>query len=134
MRSIPLVNVNFTEKPLQEALREVETRTNRNVVLAPQAGDRAKTPISTRFTNVPVDTAVATLAEMAGLKMARRGNVLLVTTAERAKEFDPPPPAIPPGFGFPCNPLLQFDPQAEDLKKKVAELEKTVAELKKDKK
>lgn len=126
MRNIPLVNVSFAEKPLQEALRDVETRANRNIVLAPQAGERAKTPVTARFTNVPVDAAVATLAEMAGLKMARRGNVLLVTTTERAKEFDPP---VPPPQGIFGGPFGVPDPQVEELKKKVAELEKTIAEL-----
>jgi hypothetical protein len=134
--SIPLVNVNFIERPLQEALREVEIRSNRSIALSSLVGEKGKTLITTRFTNVPVDTAVATLAEMAGLKMASKGNVLLVTTSERAKEFDPPPPLLPQGLGFPGFPNLpsQTDQQAEELKKKVAELEKTIAELKKDKK
>ena len=133
VRSIPLVHVSFKEVSLQDALREVELRTNRSIVLASQAGEKAKMMISARFTNVPVDTAVATLAESAGLKMARKGNVLLVTTAERAKEFAPP--ALPNlqglgGFGFGLGGLPQ-DPQVEELKKKVADLEKIVDELKK---
>jgi len=142
--SIPLVNVNFEDRPLRDALRDVEIRTNRSIALAPQANDRGNIPIKTRFTNVPVDSAVATLAEMAGLKMARKGNVLLVTTVERAKEFEPPPPA--PLFGLnnlnnllpnnllPNNSPQTPDAQVEELKKKVAELEKTIAELKKEKK
>lgn len=134
IRSIPLVHANYKEVALQDALRDVEVRTNRSIVLASQAGDKAKTVISARFTNVPVDTAVATLAESAGLTMARKGNVLLVTTAERAKEFAPPMNPYP--FGIGCNPLgnpfgFQVDPQVEELKKKVADLEKTIAELKK---
>lgn len=136
VRSIPLVNVNFAEKTLEGALKEIEVRTNRTIVLAPQGGDKAKTLVTARFTNVPVDTAVTALAEMAGLKMARRGSVLLVTTAERAKEFDPPAPfGVGGGFlsglsGFPYMPA----DGVEDLKKRVAELEKTIVELKKEKK
>ena len=67
IRAIPLVSASFNEKPLVDALKDVEMRTNRSIVLANQAGDKAKTVISARFTNVPVETAVATLSEMAGL-------------------------------------------------------------------
>lgn len=130
-RSIPLVHVNFKEVALQDALREVELRTNRSIVLATQAGDKGKTPITARFTNVPVDTAVATLAESAGLQMVRKGNVLIVTTAERARELAPAP-VNPYPFGLPLGvPGLTADPQIEELKKKLAELEKTIETLKK---
>jgi hypothetical protein len=132
IRSIPLVNANFKEISLQDALREVELRTNRSIVLAPLAGDKAKTTITARFTNVPVDTAVATLAESAGLGVGRKGNVILVTTVERAKEFAPVVPANPFPFGIaPAIPGFNVDPQIEELKKKVAELEKTIEALKK---
>jgi hypothetical protein len=127
IRSIPLVHANFKEVSLQDALREVELRTNRSIVLTPQAGDKARTSITARFTNVPVDTAVATLAESAGLKMARKGNVLLVTTADRAREFAPPPN---PSLSFGLGGVLVSDPQIEELKKKVADLEKTIEGLK----
>jgi hypothetical protein len=131
-RSIPLVHANFKDVSLQDALREVEVRTNRSIVIATQAGDKAKTSITARFTNVPVDTAVATLAESVGLTMARKGNVLLVTTAERAREFVPAPLAntLPGGFG-PGISGVTTDPQVEELKKKVAELEKVIEGLKK---
>lgn len=141
VRSVALLNVNLQDKPLQDALREVESRTNRTIVLAPQSGDRGKTPITTRFTNVPVETAVAALAEMAGLKMARKGNVLLVTTEERAKAFDVPVPSAPAqNILAPCNPLgggffnlAATDANVEELKKKIASLEKALEEIKKEK-
>lgn len=129
VRSIPLVTVSFGEKNLIEALRDIEVRTNATIILANQAAEKAKTPIQARLTNVPVDTAVATLAEMAGLKLARRGNVLLVTTAERAKDFDPPPPPQPMGTIGGLGVVPQGDAAAE-LKAQVAELEKELAERK----
>ncbi len=122
IRSIPLITISFHGQTLEEALRIIELRSNRTTVLANQAADSGKTPINARFTNVPVDSAVAALAEMAGLKMARKGNVLLVTTTERADEFAPAP-ATPP----------QPDPSVEELKKRVADLEKAVEELKQKK-
>ena len=132
MCSIPLVNVHFEDQPLQSAIREVELRTNRSIALAPQAGEKSKTSITTRLTNVPVDTAVATLAEMAGLKMVRKGNVLLVTTSERAKEFDPPTPRLPVMVAppAPAPSAVAHNEQIEEMKKKIAELEKTIGELK----
>lgn len=130
IRSIPLVHANFKEVPLQDALREVELRTNRSIVLASQAGEKGKSAITARFTNVPVETAVAALAESAGLNVARKGNVLIVTTAERAKELIPPAPNYFP-FGIAPGIPLPVDPQVEELKKKVADLEKTIEGLKK---
>jgi len=104
---------------LEDALKEIELRTDCTIILANQAAESKKTPITARFTNVPVDTAVAAVAEMAGLKMVRNGNVLLVTTAARADEFK--------------RVSLPSDQSSEDLKKKIAELEKTIGELKQKK-
>lgn len=142
-KNIPLVNAHFTERPLSEALREIGSRANWSVVLSPQTEEEGKTQVTARFANVPVDTAVATLAEMAGLKMSRKGNVLLVTTAERAEEFDPPhvSPQVKEGGGLgggglsnlPNN-AAQTDPTVEELKKKLAAVEKAIEGMKKDKK
>jgi hypothetical protein len=134
----PLTAVSFNEKPLEDALKEISVRTNRTIVVANQAGESKKTPITARFTNVPVDRAVETIAEMAGLKMFRKGNVLLVTTPARAKELDPAPPPRPQiigngGLGGGIGPISGGVPTAqanEDLKKKIAELEKAIDELK----
>jgi hypothetical protein len=122
IRSIPLITISFRGQPLEEALRIVELRSNRSIVLANQAADNGKTPITARFNNVPVDSVVATLAEMAGAKLARKGSVLLVTTAERADQFDPAPPSPPPA-----------DPSVEELKKRIGDLEKALEELKQKK-
>jgi hypothetical protein len=152
----PLATVSFNEKPLEDALKEIGIRTNRTIVVANQVAENRKTPITGRFTNVPVDRAVETIAEMAGLKMFRKGNVLLVTTAARADVLAPAPARrisnagqIPPisgafsfnagqvqgigGGGFPVNPLPATDQSSEELKMKVAELEKTISELKQKK-
>ena len=134
--SINLLTASFTEKPLQEALKEIELRTNSTIVLANQAGENGRAFVTARFTNVPVESAVATLAELAGLKMARKGNVLLVTTQERADEFAPgpapeAPPAPMPGGIAPMP--AAADQSIEALKMKVAELEKAIAELKQKK-
>ncbi|MCE9531530.1 MAG: hypothetical protein K8T89_10475 [Planctomycetes bacterium] len=125
IRATAFVTANYGERPLQDALKDIEVRTSRTIVLANQAAEKGKTPVTARLTNVPVDTAVSTLAEMAGLKLIRKGNVLLVTTPERYKELETLPPVFPSGYGPP------MDPRVDELKKKIEELEKQVEAFKK---
>ena len=51
----------------------------------------AKAPVSIQLEDVPLETAVRLLAEMAGLKPVRVGNVLFVTKKETANELAPTP-------------------------------------------
>ena len=44
------------------------------------------TKVSARLTNVPVDTAVRILCDMAGLSVVRIDNVFYVTSAENAQK------------------------------------------------
>jgi hypothetical protein len=131
-----LLTISFNDKPLDEVLKEIGSRSNRTIVIANQSAENKKTPITARFANVPIDRAVDTIAEMAGLKMFRQGNVLLVTTAARAKELESAasaqraPSAILPISGPGPNPL---DKTIEDLGKRVAELERSIGELKQKK-
>ncbi len=131
-----LVTLSIRDKPLREALKDLESRSNQTIVLANQTADTAETSVTACFANVPIERAVATLAEMAGLTSVLRGNVLLVTTEDRAKELYMPPsqqPAVSPhhGFcgvgGFPANPV-------DELRQKLALLEQKLAEANKDKK
>jgi hypothetical protein len=81
-----------------------------NVVLDPRAlaPDQAKLTVSGQFANVPVDTAVRVLANMADLQAVRLDNVLYVTTPKRATQLQaetkpadeaPRPPTSPRQFG-----------------------------------
>ncbi len=80
-----IINLTFKNKPLASALEEITDATGANVILAPQAGDKAKDPVTARFANTPVHVAVRTLCEMNDLGVIEDGNVLLVTSRERAE-------------------------------------------------
>ena len=81
----PLVNVAFDRQPLDEALEELARTTEGfNVVLNGAVKDK-KVAVSATFRNVPLDTAVWTLADMAGLSVTRKGNMLYVTQKQPAR-------------------------------------------------
>ncbi len=80
---LPLVSASFDNKPLGEALRELARQGEMNIVVD-AAAEKAKAPVSARFVNAPLDTAVRVLADMAGLKPFPVDNLFYVTTAENA--------------------------------------------------
>jgi hypothetical protein len=82
-----LVVCNCEKIPLEKALNDLAKLHNRTVVLSPQAEKELSQPISARLINVPFDVAVESLADMAGLKLVRKSNVLLVTTKKQAAEL-----------------------------------------------
>jgi hypothetical protein len=86
---LPLTHARFDKTPLADALKELADQTGFNVVLDPKAGDKAKTSVTARLTNLPLDTAVETLADMAGLQLSRSDNVLYVTADGRPLRKQP---------------------------------------------
>lgn len=79
------VNLTFRAKPLSEALEEIAEATGANVALSPTVpADVRKAPVTARFANAPVATAVRTLCELTETGVIEDGNVLIVTTRERA--------------------------------------------------
>ena len=79
----PLVSGEFDKVPLEAALKEL----NRygNVVLDVRAGKEGQTPVTADLSNVPLDTAVRMLGDMAGLKVVKLDNSLYVTSKDNAK-------------------------------------------------
>ncbi len=76
----PTVSLDFDNKPLHEALREIANTTGINVVLdARVPADVRSVAVTASLTNVPVDTAVRLLADMNGLQATSVDNVLYVT-------------------------------------------------------
>lgn len=95
VRAIPYVTATFRDTPVAEALRDVAARAGRNVVLSAAAADKAQTKVSVGLSNVAFETAAASLAEAAGLRAFRTGNVVVIVTPERAKQLESPPDGGP---------------------------------------
>jgi RNA polymerase sigma factor (sigma-70 family) len=80
-----LIYEDLEEAALPAALRKVSEATGVTVVLDPKAYPKESTPkLTAKLMNVPVETAVRVLADMADLQVIRLDNVLYVTTAQKA--------------------------------------------------
>jgi hypothetical protein len=90
------VDVDFDRAELAAALKKLAGDAGVNLALDPRAEKEASAKVSLRAEDMPLETAVRLLAEMAGLKTVRIGNVLFVTTktvaAEMRQDAPPPPP------------------------------------------
>jgi hypothetical protein len=86
-RGLPaLVDAEFDATPLKEALRKLsEAEGSFFSVVVNASLIEAKAPVTARFRNVPLDTAVWILADMAGLTVLREDNLLYVTSREAAR-------------------------------------------------
>jgi hypothetical protein len=104
-RDLPLVHCEFDKLPLADALKEVADAADFEIILDARMAEGAKAPITASLDNVPVDTAVQLLADMADLKSVLIDNVLYVTLKENARTLE-----------------------AENLKRKTAAQEKKAAE------
>lgn len=85
-RALRLVWEDFDNVSFQSALQTLGDASGMNVILDTRAveADKAKTPVTARFANVQVDTAVRILASMLELQVVKVENVLYVTTEKRA--------------------------------------------------
>jgi hypothetical protein len=77
-----LVTADFSKQHLQSVLDRISNLSGRTVALDPRTQNKGETAITVRLLNVPVETAVELVAEMAGLAVVRRPNVFFVTTKE----------------------------------------------------
>lgn len=81
------VNVDMDKVELATALRRMARDAGVNVILDSRIEKDALAKVSLQLEDVPLDTAVRLLAEMANLKPVRVGNVLFVTSKENANEM-----------------------------------------------
>jgi hypothetical protein len=80
--------VNLDETPLATALKNMGRASAVNLVLDPRVPKPAReVKVTLELEEVPLETAVFLVAELAELKSVRVGNVLFVTTAERADKL-----------------------------------------------
>ncbi len=84
---LPLVWDVLEDTPISKALAKVTETTSFNVIVDPHVKDHVQDQVSVQFNNVPVDTAVRLLANMAGLSVVWLDNVFFVTSADNAKRL-----------------------------------------------
>ncbi len=85
---LPTVNVELEKCSLENAIHQLSEVTDFNVILDNRAAEKAKTSVSVRFRNTPLDTAVRLLADMSDLRSVHLDNVLYVTTKENAAALE----------------------------------------------
>jgi RNA polymerase sigma factor (sigma-70 family) len=86
-RLLPRVVQQFRKVGLEQALEEIADATGYNIVVDVRVEEKASVKVSARLMNVPVDTAVRLLADMAGLTVVRIDNVFYITSAENARKM-----------------------------------------------
>lgn len=129
VRATPYVTVTFKETTAADALKDIASRAGRNIVISQGATEKAKTPVSLSLSNVAFETAAASLAEAAGLRAYRTGNVVVIVTPDRAKQIeDAATKLVPMGLGFPGGESatdFRVKELEEKVKKLTEELEKS---------
>jgi hypothetical protein len=81
------VDVDVDKEEFAEALKQLGRETGANLILDSRVEKEAKNPVTLQLEDVPLETAVRLLSEMAGLKPVRVGNVLFVTDKKTATEL-----------------------------------------------
>lgn len=83
----PLVHPRGQERPLAELFDDVANQGPVNVTIDPKVREKLNAKVTLKVVNVPADTALKILSEMAGVQTVRLRNVFYVTTPERAAEL-----------------------------------------------
>jgi hypothetical protein len=90
------VSVDLDRVQMGAALKQLAKDTSTNLIVDARALKEAQTPVTLQLEDVPLETAVRLVAEMAGLKPVRVGNVLFVTTKANAAEMRADTDLVPP--------------------------------------
>lgn len=83
------VSVDCDGTQFSTAAKQLAADTGVNLVIDPRLGDKANKAVTLKLDDVPLETAVYLLAELADLAAVRMNNVLFVTTPEGAKRLKP---------------------------------------------
>jgi hypothetical protein len=100
------VTLDCDGTPLAAATKQLAADTGANLVLDPRLAEKANRPVTLKLDDVPLETAVRLLAEVADLRAVRMSNVLFVTTPDRAEKLRPD--ADGPVPSSPVNPVFPF--------------------------
>jgi type II secretory pathway component GspD/PulD (secretin) len=97
------VKVNCEGTPFAEVIHRLAAETGANLVVDPRLKDKAQLAITLKLDDVPLESAVRLLAEVADLRALRLNNILFITSLERAERLradaDGPVPSGPPSPG-----------------------------------
>ena len=103
------VSVDCDSTPFAATIKQLAADTGANVVLDTRLKEKANAAVTLKLDDVPLETAVRLLSEVADLGAIRMNNVLFVTTSERAEKLrpaadGPTQPGNNPVFPFPGGP------------------------------
>ncbi|MCS6850760.1 MAG: hypothetical protein NZ700_06285 [Gemmataceae bacterium] len=90
------VTLRHDQVSLRVVLRELARKTGTNIVLDPRLKKEGEFSISLELEEVPLEVAVQLAAELANLSAVQVGNVLFVTTLERAQRLNAGPSVLSP--------------------------------------
>ncbi len=100
------VNVNCDGIAFGAAVKQLSADCGANIVIDPRLKDKANAAVTLKLDDVPLETAIRLMAEVADLGAVRMSNVLFVTTTERADKLRPN--ADGPTQPAPGNPVFPF--------------------------
>jgi hypothetical protein len=89
------VSVDLDRVKMEIALKGLARETATNLLVDSRALKEGQNPVTLQLDDVPLETAVRLIAEEAGLKPVRMGNVVLVTTKAHATELRNEPELVP---------------------------------------
>jgi hypothetical protein len=81
------VNVDLDKVPAADAFNKLGKETGTNLLIDSRVAKEAQTAVTLQVEDVPLDTAVKLVSQMAGLKTVRIGNVLFITNKATADEM-----------------------------------------------
>jgi len=107
------VTVDLDKTPASAAFKQLSRETGTNLLVDSRLAKEAQTPVTLQIDDVPLDTAVRLISEMAALKVVRVGNVLFITNKATAQEMrqDPDLQGAGPQGQSPTDPLMNRDIQ-----------------------
>jgi hypothetical protein len=83
------VSVDCDGTAFATAIKQLATDNGANLVIDPRLKEKANAAVTLKLEDVPLESAVRLLAEVADLSVVRMSNVLFVTTPERAEKLRP---------------------------------------------
>ncbi len=102
------ISVDMDKVEFAAALKQISRETAANLILDSRVEKQAQAKVTLRLEDVPLETAVRLLAEMANLKPVRVGNVLFITGKDNAKEMMQDPDIAQPNPGARAEQQLQL--------------------------